>query len=221
MLSPMAHLDLQPETQRTDAVRRPRQQRSLARFETLLRTAESLLQDLEPSEVSIYTLAKAANMPPASVYHLFPEISSVFLALAEQILERFLKILDHPPSASFSTWQELMAIRFGEARSFYNACSPAQKLFFGSGYSAEIRSRDLEANRKLALRSLDEVQTYFQLPDLPELPERFGELIAISDALWSLSVHRHGYVTDACEEQARRAREAFARTFLPEYLTRR
>lgn len=56
------------------------------------------------------------------------------------------------------------------------------------------------------------------MPELPDLVERFSELILISDALWALSVYRHGHITDASEEQARRAREAYARTFLPEYL---
>ena len=44
------------------------------------------------------------------------------------------------------------------------------------------------------------------------------EVIVINDAIWSLSIHRHGHITDEMEEQARRARIAYSRTFLPEYL---
>lgn len=206
---------------RPDASKRPRQQRSQQRFQTVLQVAEHLLQDAEPSQISIYSLAKAANMPPASIYHIFPDINSVYIALSEQILEKFVDQFDQPPSGEFSTWQELMAIRFAEARQYYNANKPARNLILGSGYSGEIRSRDLHINRKLAQRSLDELQRYFHQPESPDLVERFVELIAISDTLWALSVHRNGLITDAGEEQARRAREAYARTFLPEYLTRR
>lgn len=51
-----------------------------------------------------------------------------------------------------------------------------------------------------------------------DLHDRLVEVIVINDAIWSLSIHRHGHITDEMEEQARRARIAYSRTFLPEYL---
>src|SRR5476651_676599 len=56
----------------TAAPRRPSQQRSRLRFEMLLDAADALLAEHEPTEVGLYDIAAAADVPPASVYHLFP-----------------------------------------------------------------------------------------------------------------------------------------------------
>ena len=73
----------------------------------------------------------------------------------------------------------------------------------------------------IAERSVAELSVLFEITVSADLVERFTELLVINDAIWTLSVHRHGVITDAYEEQARRAREAYARTFLPEYLAQR
>lgn len=202
----------------TQQFRRPRQKRSQQRFETILDSAERLLGTREPDEISIYTLAEDAWISPPSIYQFFADAGQVFLALSERIHSRIVEgyLNGHP--GPFATWQELMGVRFGEARGFYNTQPAARRLLLGSGLSATIRARDLEVDRQLARHSVEDFQYYFQIPELPDLIDRFTELLVINDALWTLSVHRHDYITDECEEQARRAREAYTRTFFPEYL---
>jgi hypothetical protein len=46
-------------------------------------------------------------------------------------------------------------------------------------------------------------------------------MIKIGDAMWMLSIHRHGRITDAGAEIARRARTGYLRTVLPEHLVPR
>lgn len=198
--------------------RRPRQARSRQRFEAILDAAASLLELQEPDEISIYTLADATGISPPSIYHFFPDASHVFQALAERYYDRFVEVFDHPPAAEFETWQDLQALRFEEGRDYYNANTAARRLLLGSGMSAMIRARDLEIDRQIAERSGEELRRYFVIPDLPDLVQRLTEQLVVSDALWTLSVHRHGLITDEIYEQSRRAREAFGRTFLPEYL---
>lgn len=190
----------------------------MVRFEAILDSAERLLAELEPDEISVYTLAEDAKISPPSIYQFFSDANQVFIALSERIHGQFVRAYDRPPEGEFSTWQELMSLRFKEGRAFYNTHAAARRLLLGSGLSAAIRARDLQFDRQMAVRSVEEMQHYFIVPDIPELVERSTELLVINDALWTLSVHRHGIITDAYEEQARRAREAYVRTFLPEYL---
>lgn len=201
--------------------RRPRQERSRQRFGAILDSAARLLETLEPDQISIYSLAEAADMSPASIYHFFKDSTQAFQALAERYHEQFVEAFDHPPAAPFQTWQELQQLRFEEGRDFYNRNTPARRLLLGSGMSATIRARDLEIDRQLAERQSDELRHFFTLPEMPDLVQRLTEQVVISDAIWTLSVHRHGTITDEMYEQSRRAREAFGRTFLPEYLPRR
>lgn len=206
---------------RTNAVRYPRQKRSQGRFDLILASAERLLETMEPEDVSIYTIAEESGLSAPSIYHFFSDANQVFITLAERILERFVSVFDLQLPASIETWQQLFALRFGEGRDHYNLNGPARRLLLGSGLSAAIRARDLEVDRQIAVRSIAEMKQYFVMPDMPELVDRFTELLVINDAIWALSVHRHGTITDAYEEQARRAREAYCKTFLPEYLPAR
>ena len=206
---------------RKPAMREPRQKRSQLRVQAILDSAERLLESHEPGEISIYAIAEDAGISPPSVYHFFPDSNQVFLALSERIHARFVEAFEVPPEGHFATWQDLMLLRFRQGQDYYNAHAAARRLLLGSGLSATIRARDLEIDRQLAVRSLEEMRRYFLFPEGPEIEERFTELLVINDALWALSVHRHGLITDAYEEQARRAREAYSRTFLPEYLPQR
>ncbi|PKQ00391.1 MAG: hypothetical protein CVT74_04095 [Alphaproteobacteria bacterium HGW-Alphaproteobacteria-13] len=198
--------------------RRPRQARSRQRFEAILDSAALLLQTQEPDEISIYTLAETTGISPPSIYHFFPDASHVFQALAERFYDRFVEAFDRPPVGEILTWQDLQNARYEEGRDYYNDNMAARRLLLGSGMSAMIRARDLEIDRQLAERLAEELRQYFVIPDLPDLVQRLTEQLIISDALWTLSVHRHGLITDEIYEQSRRAREAFGRTFLPEYL---
>lgn len=193
----------------------------MVRFEAILDSAERLLAEFEAEDISVYTLAEDAQISPPSIYQFFSDANQVFIALSERIHRQFVSAFDRRPHGEFTTWQELMSLRFKEGRDFYNAHAAARRLLLGSGLSAAIRARDLQIDRQLAVRSVEEIQHHFIFPGIPELVERFTELLVINDALWALSVHRHGIITDAYEEQARRAREAYVRTFLPEYLPAR
>lgn len=200
------------------SMRRPRQERSRQRFEAILDAAAELLESLEPEDISIYTLAEQVKMSPPSIYHFFPDANWVFVALAERIYERFLAGFDEPAPGNIASWQDLLRVRFEESRLYYNSNGAARRLLLGSGLSSAIRVRDLEIDRELSTRAVDGMEALFILPEIPDLVDRITEMMVLSDALWSLSVYRTGYITDEMAEQARRARESYARTFFPEYL---
>ena len=204
-----------------DMIRRPRQKRSQQRFEAILDSAARLLETLEPEQVSVYTLAEEAGLSPPSIYHFFPDAGQVFVALAERYYKEFVDLLDVPLPPNLMTWQQHTAMRFSMGRAHYNVSPAARRLLLGSGLSSTIRARDLENDRVMAQRSVTELCALFELTASADLVERFTELLVINDAIWTLSVHRHGVITDLYEEQARRAREAYARTFMPEYLAQR
>ncbi|KUR71961.1 hypothetical protein AQZ52_07915 [Novosphingobium fuchskuhlense] len=201
-----------------DAIRRPRQKRSQQRFEAILDSADRLLETLEPAQISIYTLAEEAGLTPPSIYHFFPDAGQVFVALAERYVREFVDLLGKPLPANVTTWQAFFAARYGHGRDHYNAHGAARRLLLGSGLSASIRARDLENDSVLAERSMAEFCQLFAIAPSADLVERFTELLVINDAIWTLSVHRYGTITIAYDEQARLAREAYARTFLPEVL---
>jgi AcrR family transcriptional regulator len=198
-------------------IRRPTQKRGRERFEAVLDAAEALLEEYEPTQISVYTIADKLGASPQSVYHFFPEVSLVFVALAERYLEWFqqvpLNVVE--PVAS---WQELLDKQCRLMRAVYDSKTAVRKVLLGAGYSSEVRRRDLDSNRVLAVKFIEALEQRFVVPAIPGLIDRMVEMIVINDALWMLSIHRHQAITEAAEEQARRARINYLRMVLPEYL---
>lgn len=211
----------QPNSRALADIRRPTQQRSRDRFEAILDGAERLLEQLDPSDISIHKIAAEVDISAPSIYHFFPEAPLIFAALAERYLSGFEQRMDEDDFSHVTTWQELQTQQFQTARVFFNTHAPVRKVLLGPALSFDIRTRDLNSDAVIAAKSVELLQQLFDVPPVPDLLDRWVEMIVISDSLWALSIHRHGTITDDMEEQARRARIAYARTFLPEYLPRR
>ncbi|MBL8271290.1 TetR/AcrR family transcriptional regulator [Steroidobacter sp.] len=202
-------------------IRRPTQQRSRDRFEAILDGAERLLETLDPSDISIHKIAAEVDISAPSIYHFFPEAPLIFGALAERYLRGFEQRMGEGDFSHVSTWQELQTLQFRAARDYFNSHAPVRKVLLGPALSFDIRTRDLNSDAVIAAQSIELLHQMFEVPPIPQLLDRWVEIIVINDAVWALSIHRHGQITDEMEEQARRARIAYARTFLPEYLPRR
>lgn len=206
---------------REATIRRPRQQRSRERFEAILDAAERILQARDPHEVSIYTIAEEADMPPPSIYHFFPDGNHVFMALAERYFEMFLGGLESIEGKRFDDWQSLVEFRYALSRRFFNDNVAARKVLLGAAANWAIRTRDIDTNRLLARGAIIELNRFFLLPKVPELVDRVTETIIMNDAVWALYDHRFGHLPDDEEVFARRARLGHMRTYLPEYLAMR
>ncbi len=203
--------------QRAPQIRRPRQKRSLERYEAILDAAEQILIENEPDSISIYTIAEASGISPPSIYHFFPDGQHVFIGLAERYFDRFAAGFSEEP-ATEDNWQDLMDSRYEGARQFYNDNPAVGKILLGSASSWSIRSRDLETNRMLAELQASELDRIFVLPTIPHLVDRLTETIVMNDALWSLAIHSEGKISDEKDRHARRARMAHMRSYLPEVL---
>jgi AcrR family transcriptional regulator len=198
-------------------IRRPTQERGRQKFEAILDAAERLLETRDQREISNYDLAEELQTSPPTIYHFFPEISLVFVALAERYLSWFLTV-PMDIDGAVATWRELLDFQANQICKVFQTRKPVRKVLLGPGYSFEIRNRDFDNNLLIASRILEVFKNRFILPEVPELLDRVVEMIVINDAIWMLSIHRHGSITEASVIQASRARTAYMRTFLPEYL---
>jgi AcrR family transcriptional regulator len=199
-------------------IRWPTQERSRRRFEGILDAADRLLERIDPADFSIYALAPEAGMSAPSIYHFFRSPALLLTALADRYLAALLALIDAPLPEGLTTWQDVEGHLFDRAREFFQAHAPARKLLLGAAYSTEIRKRDLNNDVQIAEKALAVFQQVFVLPASPGLLDRFAELIVINEAIWALSYHRHGSITEEMNMRARLARLSYGRTFLPEHL---
>ena len=205
------------------AGRRPAQKRSQARVGALLDAADALLQARDITEISLYDVANAAEVPPTSAYHFFPTKESVFLALAERYLQKMHAALEEAPMdlAGIERWQDLFALRYGRVVDWFNASLSARKLFMGMAIHSDIKTldfQDMDNSAEGYFRSMDR---YFEMPYVRDPVFKFSVTFAIHDGVWAASYARHGYITPEFAKEGLRAALAYMSTFLPETIALR
>ena len=196
-------------------IRRPSQKRSRERYDRILACTERLLATHSPEELSIHAVADAAGISPPSVYHFFPDLTRLYVALAERYMSQFIEIAATTPPESVRTWQDFDAVQFELARSFYRANPAAAKVMLGPALSLDTRIRDLEGLPLIAQRAAEVAAALFAGPPILDLVDRIVEMIVLSDAIWALSIYRFGDITDEMAARATNVRRAYASTFLP------
>lgn len=202
--------------------RAPSRGRGVARYKALLEATENLLASRDPDEVGLYQIAEEAGVPPPSVYHFFPTKEAAFSAVAENFTERLLDVHRRPIAASrLRTWPDLLQIDIDRARDCYNASIPALKIFYGGHGGVNAKNIDELVARKISTRSYDRLNFLFHMPPLARAPDIFEMRLAILDAIWAVSVRRHGSITEQYHRDAFEACVAFSRLHLPTYLERR
>lgn len=197
--------------------REPRQKRSRIRFAKLLDATDALLATRELSDIGLYDVAEAAGMPPASVYHFFPTKEAIFFALAGRYLEA-LSDLTARASAQredIRQWPQLFVSAIRRSIAYYNQHPVMMKLLLSGTVTAEIRKREIEYNRRIALGGYDWMNQYFHMPHLPGVEDKFATVWAIFDGISIMSYGQHGHVTETFTREIEAAVIAYCSTFLP------
>jgi AcrR family transcriptional regulator len=207
---------------RLDGPRVPARGRGKARFATLLDATEALLDKSDPDAVGLYQIAEKAGIPPASVYHFFPTKEAAYEALAERLVRQVLNLHKAPIAARrLQNWQDLFRIDIDRARDFYNSHPPAAKIFYGGYVGVDAKKIDKIAADQISSTNYDRLNRVFHMPFLKD-PRRFFEVrLGILDAIWTISVRRHGHITDDLHEEAFRACIAYSGLYLPTTIERR
>jgi len=198
-------------------MRRPKQERSVARYNALLDAAHELLKEHEVDEVGLYNIAEKADVPPASAYHFFPTQAAVFLTLAERYHATFQEItlkLDPPPDGR---WQTLLRRRLEAAASIYNANPPMLRLLLGSHSIRELTLAEAGFNELMACKLIEMYEGFFRMPIArPEAERKCLIMLTLVDAVWSLSYAKHRCIVPEFLEESTLVAIAYMRTYLPE-----
>ena len=202
--------------------RRPSQRRSRLRFKLLLDAADALLGDKETTEVGLYDIAGAANVPPASVYHLFPTKEAAFVALAERYLIGLRNHIIRPVhSGQLRRWQDFVTLEIHRAIEYYNSNKVMSKLFFGANVIPDVRLLDVRNVERASASTYDRMNELFEMPYIYDADTKFAALIGIYDGIWMTSYARHGRITADFARESELAAIAYCETFLPAVIPQR
>lgn len=204
---------------RPKAPRRPARGRGQKRYEALIDATEFLLRSEDPDEVGLYRIAEQADVPPASVYHFFPTREAAFTAVAIRVTERLLEVHRAPVRArQILSWQALFELDVGRAREFFTSNPAGMKILYGGYGGIDSGNVDRAVSTRIAISAYDRLNRLFHMPFMREASRMFEVRLAILDSLWSLSVRRHGSITQQYFDESLQACLSYSRTFLPERL---
>jgi len=199
--------------------RKPTQARGVAKFEQILDAAHKLIEEQPDQEISLYDIAEEAGVAAGSVYHFFPNIESVFVALVERYDERFANIIRNiDPEKDDASWQDLLIQHTENSRKFINAHPPALMLLIGPLRSWQSRQVDTVGDTRIAQAMLESYGRHFILPQQPKPEVILHHAIRMLESLWELSYQQHGYVTDEMSVETNRAMIAYLSLYWSKYL---
>jgi AcrR family transcriptional regulator len=194
--------------------------RGIARRELLLAAARALLTERELDEISLGDVAARAGVPKGSAYHFYDDISDLYTALLVLTEEEVLQTQSAHITEPVREWSDVVRILIRRAVIFYNANRPHCQLQIGPKAPPELKLRDRRSDFALGGIYRQQIETFFELPELTKGPQVFFRAVEIADLMFGLSVLESGSITEDMAAEAERAVIAYLGTYLPAKLPR-
>lgn len=212
------------ELQLTDLItfRRPRQERGVRKFESILDTAHELIISKGVKNFSLYDIAEHADIAVGSIYHFFPNIEAVFAALVERYDQSFWEIVsEHLPPETVECWGDIIWHHIEKSRQYINEHEQILIMILGPGQTWQTRQVDTAGDTAIARAMWNNINEYYDIPTSPDPAELLHLAIRILESFWQLSYQRHGKVTKEMQQETYRAICSFLELYWPKYLQRK
>lgn len=201
--------------------RKPRA-RSQARIDSILDAARTLLAADGVANLSIYSVAERAAIPPSSVYHFFASVPALLQALTADIHAAFRACLQAPiDHQALAHWHDLARLVELRMLTLYNEDAAARQLILAQHGLAEVTQADRQHDLELGVLMHTLFNQHFVLPTLPDDVDVFALAMELGDRVYARSVQQHGQITPRMAEEGMRVFNAYLGLYLPPYLPKR
>lgn len=153
----------------------PVQDRSKARVQKILDATESIVIESGWGAASSHAIAKRAGVPPAGVYHFFPDRYMIYDALVQRYTAKFNEEFENKlAAASIAGWADIIDLVIDEIADFTTRRPSARSLSFSCDGEFGTRWSNLTHSSDLAdlLRSLFE--THAEVPSHANIDTKFA-----------------------------------------------
>ncbi|MHC5350655.1 TetR/AcrR family transcriptional regulator [Pseudomonas sp. A46] len=206
---------------RPATARKPRASSQL-RIAGILDAARALLAEQGVANLSIYSVAERAEMPPSSVYHFFASVPAILEALTTDIHGAFRACLLEPIGHdSLQHWRDLSRIVEERMLSIYGGDAAARQLILAQHGLTEVTQADRQHDIELGRLMHALFDRHFELPTLPTDVDVFALAMELGDRVYARSVQLHGEITPRLAEEGMRVFDAYLGLYLPPYLPKR
>ncbi len=196
------------------------QARGVLRREQITAAAKELLLGKNLEDITYNEIAERAKVPAGSAYHFFPNVNSIYAAIAMDFLQRYVDAVTEPTEEKPTSWQEVIDRQIERGASLFKNDPAAMKIIIGGKTPPEIKHWDRENDHRLAEAIKRDITRYFDLPELPNANRIFFFYVEIVDLIFSLSVLEHGTITPEMTQEAQIAGRSYLSSYIPQILSR-
>ncbi len=190
--------------------------KGLERRKQLLEAASILLQDRALDQISLKDIAAQAAIPVGSAYHFYSNANDVFVELAQQFSDSLSNVISEPYSGDCTaSWQGLFGEAVRRAVEIYRAQPAYAQLIIGSKAPPEIKLADRDNDAEVGKLFEAIISRHFEYKPFPSHDEVFFHAVEIVDLFLTLSVIKHGNITDHMRDEAVTAALAYLREYMP------
>ena len=198
------------------------QARSLERRLKILSSARELLTSESISNLSLYDIAKKAEIPPSSLYHFFPKMEFLLQALAEEAFQAFDQCVSDPiPVDQIHHWSDISHILEVRMQRYYQDNPMARALILGQHLHSDIMTADHMHDEEMGRRIEAIYNQHFEMPPLPASYSIFAIALQIADKVYAMSHQEYGNITPTMAHEGWRASRAYLNLYLPDQLPRK
>lgn len=192
----------------------------IVRRRRLLDAARLLLQDRDLDEISLGDVAVEAKVPKGSAYHFYSDIKDLYVSLLADVEEELQTILKAPIRGQVGSWMRVVEILTERGMDYYAKNLASMKLQVGAKTPPDLKLHDRKSDVALGEIYEEQINAFFELPQIADRSTIFFRAIEIADLMFSLSVLEHGRITPEMEQEANRAMCAYLACYIPKKLPR-
>ncbi len=198
---------------------RRHQTRSLKRRLTILQVAREMLTSESISSLSLYDIARKAEIPPSSLYHFFPKMEHLLQALATEVFEAFdLCVADPIPASRVNHWSDISFILEDRMQTYYRENPMARALILGQHLHSDILVADHQHDFQMGERIAVIYSQFFEMPKLPASYSIFAIALQIADKVYAMSHQKFGNITPEMAREGWLAARAYLSLYIPDNL---
>ncbi len=219
---PAENIETDTETITPITKGRRHQARSLERRRKILAAGKELVTSESIPSLSLYDVARKAEIPPSSLYHFFPKMEYLLQALAEEAFDAFDACVEEPvPAEQITHWSDIGFILESRMQRYYQEHSMARALILGQHLHSDILAADHQHDEQMGRRIEMIYCQFFELPPLPQTYNIFAIALQIADKVYAMSHQQYGNITPTMAQEGWRAARSYLSIYLPEQLQRK
>ncbi|TDI59216.1 MAG: TetR/AcrR family transcriptional regulator [Alphaproteobacteria bacterium] len=197
------------------APRQPVQRRSKERVKKILDAADEIITESGWGAATSHVIAKRAGVPPAGVYHFFPDRYMIYDALISRHAQEFLSVFnDRLRRTNISRWQDVVHVVVKEIADYCRINKTARELSYGCDGEFATRWSSSANNSTLADMIFDLYGKYFEHPDVENLDTKFQLVAEFMTAGFTHAVAKHDPMDQKIVEEMRDAVIAYMATWV-------